>query len=530
MGGDLLGSFIRHLHRARARGTADGLSDAELLERFAARHDEAAFEVLVWRHGAMVLGVCRRLLRASPDVEDAFQATFLTLVRKAGSVRRGEALAAWLYRVAYRIAVQARAEARRRWLREGAPGLETAAAPPAATDREPLALLEEEVRRLPTKYRLPVLLCYYQGRTTAEAARQIGCPRGTVLSRLAWARQRLRGRLTKRGVALAAGLAALRVGQRALAAAPAGLVQMTVRAALPGAAGACHAAASARAVAWTEGALRAMFMTKLKTVGAVLLALGLLGVGAGGWAYRPAPAALASPGEAADQPTAPAQPAAERRPAANTNERLDDAQKRLDEAQAMLEQRDAEAGQAQTEQRLRLLELEESMRNLERRHDRQRERETAALKEAEADLKQARKGLRQVQEMIRAGASEEAARPHGAAAERAVKEAQELVQQREEQLERGEAVRRRERIDLRRELFLEEEKLHRLERQSDARRRRAAEDVEAATERLRQLQGGPRAEPADRLLRDLLRKVDALQAEVDELRRQMRRTPPERDK
>src|SRR6266542_3193370 len=113
-----LGKVIRHLRQSLERGDAGGLSDAELLGRVAAQRDPAAFEVLVWRHGPMVLGLCRRLLRHEQDAEDAFQATFLTLVRKAGSIGKREAVGAWLYRVAYRIALAARAAAASRAARQ----------------------------------------------------------------------------------------------------------------------------------------------------------------------------------------------------------------------------------------------------------------------------------------------------------------------------------------------------------------------------------------------------------------------------
>jgi RNA polymerase sigma factor (sigma-70 family) len=181
--------------------------DAELLARFAGAGDEAAFELLVWRHAALVLGVCRRIVRDDHLAEDAFQAVFLVLARKAASVR-GANLPGWLFRVARRVAARARRQAERRARRE-APLTADVAGPPLpcpAEDRESLAVLDEEVARLPDRFRLPVLLCYLGGRTTEDAARVLGCPRGTVLSRLATARQRLAARLTRRGVALPAGV------------------------------------------------------------------------------------------------------------------------------------------------------------------------------------------------------------------------------------------------------------------------------------------------------------------------------------
>jgi RNA polymerase sigma factor (sigma-70 family) len=176
-------------------------SDRELLEVFAGRQDEAAFVELVRRYGPMVLGVCRKMLRHEQDAEDAFQATFLVLARKSGSIRDPEALPNWLYGVACRLAARARVIAARRQARE-AP-LEESLDPAAMPEPDPDGVgpvLYEEIGRLPDHYRAPFVLCYLQGRTNEEAARQLGCAPGTVFSRLARARNRLRSRLERRGV------------------------------------------------------------------------------------------------------------------------------------------------------------------------------------------------------------------------------------------------------------------------------------------------------------------------------------------
>jgi RNA polymerase sigma factor (sigma-70 family) len=277
-----LRSLLRGLRRlGECAGVA--LSDAELLERFVRQRDEAAFEVLVWRHGPLVLGVCRRLLRHEPDVEDAFQATFLALVRKAHTIVRRESVSAWLYRVAYRVALAARAAASERTAREQPWADQRAATEPdEVLWRDLRPVLDAEVMRLPEKYRAPFVLCCLEGKTNEEAAAQLGCPRGTVLSRLARARERLRGRLARRGVTLSAAALAAAAGERGLAALPAGLAELTIRAVPKGAAGAAAAAGvSARVAALAEGVLQAMFMNRLKTVLLVLLVLTLTGVGAG---------------------------------------------------------------------------------------------------------------------------------------------------------------------------------------------------------------------------------------------------------
>src|SRR5262245_27142454 len=194
---------IRYIRKLMRGPPDDEDSDGRLLQRFVAHADESAFEALVQRHGPMVLGVCRRLLPSAPDVEDAFQATFLVLVRKAGSIRWPERLSCWLHGVARRVADRVRMEAAQRKKHESAVPLRAEGEPFAdVVWRDLRTVLDDEVQRLPEKYRTPFILCYLEGRTNEEAARHLGCPTGTVLSRLAWARDRLRARLTRRGVTL----------------------------------------------------------------------------------------------------------------------------------------------------------------------------------------------------------------------------------------------------------------------------------------------------------------------------------------
>jgi len=270
--------FVQRLrHSLRETG---GLSDAQLLERFLTSRDEAAFEVLVWRYGPLVLGVCSRLLGHEQDTEDVFQATFLALARKAGSIDMREALAGWLHTTASRTALRLRARRDRPQL-QGLP--EDVPAPersePVETDLR--AVLDEEIARLPLGYRLPVILVYFQGRTIAEAAQQLGCPRGTVCSRLSWARKRLSTRLTRRGFAGAAVAAAL--AQGATRAASVGLVQATLQGALAFKAG---AALATPAAALAEGVLQAMFLTKVKLLAGVLLAVTVAALGVGLFGQR----------------------------------------------------------------------------------------------------------------------------------------------------------------------------------------------------------------------------------------------------
>ena len=232
----LLLRYIRDLTDADEAGEG---SDRELVQRFADGRDEAAFTALVRRHGALVLGVCRRVLRHEQDAEDAFQASFLVLARRAATVRPRELLGNWLYGVAYRTAMKARTMNARRRTREGRAAIKpTAEASTEDGCEELLPLLDEALSRLPDKYRVPVVLCDLEGKSRKEVARQLGLPEGTVGSRLARARAILAQRLTQRGVALSGGaLAAVLCQESASAGVPASVVSSTIQAATLFAAG-----------------------------------------------------------------------------------------------------------------------------------------------------------------------------------------------------------------------------------------------------------------------------------------------------
>lgn len=180
----------------------DILTDRQLLARFLRSSDGPAFEALVRRHGPLVKNVCKRVLQHDQDTEDAFQATFLVLARKARSIQAFQSLAGWLYKVAYRIALRARANRTKRKLNENRLLTEAPAAAPAQRERDIDILVDEEVQRLPEKYRTPVLLCYLQGQTNEQAAQILRCPTGTIKIRLLRGREMLRKRLVRQGVAL----------------------------------------------------------------------------------------------------------------------------------------------------------------------------------------------------------------------------------------------------------------------------------------------------------------------------------------
>jgi len=274
---------VLHYLRCLVGVPAGAQTDRELLHAFAGRRDETAFAAVMDRHGPLVWGVCRRLLRDEQDAEDAFQATFLVLARKAGSVPWREDAGNWLYAVALRVARKARAQAQRRRRLECEVVMASRPAAHEGPDAEVSAVVAEEVGRLPDKYRRPVVLCCLQGKSYAEAALLLGWPEGTVSGRLARARELLRRRLTRRGLALpASGVVALLAAGAATTAAPAALVQLTTRAALTFATG---QEMSSAAAALAEEVLRAMSLSKVKMSGVLLLALAAIGTGLGVWAY-----------------------------------------------------------------------------------------------------------------------------------------------------------------------------------------------------------------------------------------------------
>jgi RNA polymerase sigma factor (sigma-70 family) len=276
---------FQNLRRAVLRRDGAGLTDGQLLEGFIGRRDEDAFEALVRRHGPMVMGVCRRVLGHPQDAEDAFQATFLVLVRKAPSIAARELLAGWLYGVAYHTALRARTATGRRRRRERpmAQLPEPEVFPPERWD-DLQALLDQELSRLPDRYRLPILLCDLESKSHKQAAAQLGWPTGTLSGRLVRARALLARRLTQRGVALSGAALALALANGAAAGTvPAALVGSTVKAAGWLAAG--HTAAPglipAKVAILTEGVIKAMLLNKLGTVTAGALLAAVLAVGTG---------------------------------------------------------------------------------------------------------------------------------------------------------------------------------------------------------------------------------------------------------
>jgi RNA polymerase sigma factor (sigma-70 family) len=274
-----MSSVVEYLRRTIEPGVGAGLTDGELLECFIRHRDAGALTILVGRHGAMVWGVCRRILRRLEDAEDAFQATFLVLVRRASSILPREQLAAWLHGVAHQTARKARATAARRRGREHAvPVLPER----AVADPEPAwdlaAALDREVSRLPERYRAVVILCDLEGRTRKEAAAALGVPEGTVAGRLARARALLARRLGGQEIGPLAAAPGV----------PAALLSATVEVVKLVCVGQGAGVVSAAVVALTEGVLQAMMLTRVKLAVVGLLVLVTLGLGTGGLLCRTA--------------------------------------------------------------------------------------------------------------------------------------------------------------------------------------------------------------------------------------------------
>jgi len=278
----LVTNLARDLRRMVFVGSSAGMTDGELLERFLAGREEAAFEALLRRHGPMVLGVCRRVLRHEQDAEDAFQATFLVFARKATTIWPRDMLANWLFGVAYRTALGAKTAIARRRLKERQVNpMRQTDGPVANVWQDLQPLLDEELNHLPNKYRVPIVLCDLEGKSRQEAARQLGWLPGTLSGRLARARGMLAKRLTRRGITVSGGVLAAALGQNlASASMPPSLLAGTVKASLMIVAGQGAACVSAKVTALSEGVLKTMMITKAKIVTTVVLAVGLTVAGA----------------------------------------------------------------------------------------------------------------------------------------------------------------------------------------------------------------------------------------------------------
>ncbi len=516
-----LQDFIRRLRRARSVAEGGHLTDAQLLERFIRQRDEAAFEVLVWRHGTLVLNVARRLLRHVPDVEDVFQATFLTLARKASAIRRGTSLSSWLYKVAYRLALRVRQAATRRQRQEQFE-IENAAAPAEHGDAELAILLAEEVNRLPERDRAVVVLCYLQGVTTEEAARMLGCPRGTVLSRLSSARQRLRQRLLRRGIAPAVALAAVSFGETATAVPSVALVTCVVRAALPFAAGrAGIPMESSQAAALAQGALQMMFWNKIKIVTVMACMIALVGTGSR-WLARSQSGAETSLSAAAPQGKKELPEAVP-----DLAERTKTEIKRIHAQMDYLAEKEAKEEEELTreslEARLDLAAAQDDLRLREQENDLDRERERGRIKAAEREVVFREKGVREFEAKMDKDRMGKAFEEGSNRLTKAVMSAESVYGEVKQRFLVQEVRRAQELRSIRKRVFQVESKIRHIEVVQARKREEIMSRRQALLARLHQLEDKALdLQPADRL-RDVERKLDTLRREVGELRRALER-------
>jgi RNA polymerase sigma factor (sigma-70 family) len=305
-------AVLGHIRKLASAQEDHERPDDELLQRFAAHQDEAAFAALLRRHGPMVLSVCRSVLHHVQDAEDAFQAAFLLLAQKAGSIHRREAVSGWLYRVAYHLAVRAQANAARRRVHE-----RRAVAMPSADPvldmslREVRGVLFAELENLPEQYRAPLVLCALEEKSREEAARLLGWSPNAVKGKLERGRELLRARLRRRGLELPAGLCAGALALNAESGLSAPLADATLRAAVKVAAGGSMGAArvSEQVAALVQGASKTLFTSKVRLATVLFLALGVAAASLGVLLHQ-----VSAAGEQALQGNQAASPQAERRP------------------------------------------------------------------------------------------------------------------------------------------------------------------------------------------------------------------------
>ncbi|HEY1861526.1 MAG TPA: sigma-70 family RNA polymerase sigma factor [Gemmataceae bacterium] len=508
-----LALFIRRLRRLVDR-EGDRLSDECLLERFVTQRDEAAFELLVWRHGPMVLNVCRRVLRNEHDAEDAFQAAFLAMARKAGTVSRRESLAGWLYQVAYRAALRLRRDAAKRTKREHASLTALGATPSRDRPRDDVAsVLDEEVSRLPRRYRVPFVLCYLEGKTNIEVSQQLGCPLGTVASRLSWARQRLRDRLSRRGIGLSTGLSVAALSETtALGTVPAQLVNLTVKGAVGFAAGSAAVAGEvpAHLISCAKGVLNTMYWTKLKIATVVVLALGLAGAGAG-LAFHQAVAderSAAAPTGNGSNPETLQSEVREPVKSKDNPEKLDQARDELAKATNQLANLERQWTDQIVEARVELSQLEERKRSLDRR---------LAIQEdaARTEFNNALVDRRKAEGEEDAKGTERASRRY----EDATRHWEDVEKERATWFNSFKAPQ-----------IKAEENFKLLERKQSFEREQYRMRLEAAEERVRNLEGisGGNPDVAQRRLAELDKKVNALSRDLAEVLREVKRQRPEK--
>jgi RNA polymerase sigma factor (sigma-70 family) len=509
------------LDRLRRLATRPGEdSDAALLGRFARLRDEEAFAALMARHGPMVLNVCCRVLGDAHAAEDAFQATFLVLACKAGRLRRPGRLPAWLYGVARRVALKARNAAARQHL-YAAPA--EAAEPPdprpeplaVLTARDLLRVLEEEIQKLPGGYRMPVVLCCLEGLSQEEAARRLGWTAGSLKGRLERGRANLRTRVVRRGLTLAATLAAAEVARARSSPRLAGSV---ARAAVhfTASTGAPPGGVSSEVIALAQRGLQGMYPNKLKVALVLLVTAGVTGSGLG---WRRAGTGEAGQANAA-QPDAPDPAAGDDRPAGRRAGSLKQAREQLRHIVQEAKERDNALSADVVEARQRLVELEERLREIQAEPLRPSPEEDR-LRAAEARLKETM--VRVKMNSVDPGAS-----PIVLRYQQELDKVQAQLNVVWEQNASAAQAKIQRIIEMRKQIVRLEERIRTLERERSTRWEHDERRREAATERVELLEGSSSAGGGDPMQRATLRKLDTLQREIAELRREMQRLRAEK--
>ena len=342
--GQQSGLVLGQIQRLFSRGTVSGLSEGQLLARYVGERDELAFEAIVSRNGPMVLGICRRLLDDPNDVEDAFQATFLVLVKRAGSLRDRDLLANWLHGVALRVATRSRRDRTSRRIRDRTVDREKVVLDTNDDDRDELRTeLDAEVARLPAKFQTPIVLCYFEGLTHDQAAERLRCPVGTIRSRMAKGRELLRSRLTRRGLSPTPSFLAIGPISGVSPSVPPALLARTIAVATSMVAGRSlmTGVTSTSVMSLTQGVLRTMSLTKWIGSASAIMVLGILGGGIGLAARQHGPGSATTQAKAESSQTL-VNPA--RKALKDAQDGINEYEKQLAAARARIEQQHDEIG------------------------------------------------------------------------------------------------------------------------------------------------------------------------------------------
>lgn len=527
-------SILAQIHKVLGSTSAPGATDADLLNRVVRERDESAFELLLRRHGGMVWSVCRQVLQDIHATEDAFQATFLVLARQARSIRRQRCIAAWLHQVAYRVALKAktrcahRLEIEQSVARRRATSLHGAPSEDASR-QEQRHIVQDEVARLPLKYRAPVVLCYLEGKTNDEAAQVLGWAKGTLSGRLARARDLLHRRLLRRGVGSSGAVWSALIVSGSSTDAYATLVARTVRAAVPNSSsGIVAGATSIEVFQLTEGVLQAMLTSKLRLWAAIIVIIGFMGSGAGMVALRlQADEQRPSAASEADNRTADAQTAttpnttAVRLKPANADKPPSPPDSKAAEINLQLQRDDHQVLERHWTERLiqarrRLVMAEEELKQVERERVIQRDTMQGEIKAIQARLVS-------MQERRAASAQNEGRDGPRRALDEAYAMARDELTKIQSELHKQERSHTEQIVKARFEVVDAEESLRGIERMQAIERDRVLARIAFWESKLQQGLDNKVEDRSQSRLQEVERKLDALLREIGEIRRDLKR-------